>query len=191
MGKNLITKNEYKAYAGINGTAQDAIIDALIPRVSELVKNYCRRTFVDYVEDARIDTFNGGYNKFYLKEYPVLSVIGIEYSTDYGQNYTDLVEYTDYIWNVEEDAIEYILSEDGFPKKINGYRVSYYAGYEAIPEDLKLAVFDLLTYYMKSDSISHTTRTPSSSTMQLEYITSATFPVHIARVLNLYRASWD
>lgn len=191
MGKNLITRNEYKAYAGINGTAQDSIIDALIPRVSQLVKNYCRRTFVDYVDDARIDTFNGGNPKFYLKEYPVISVVGVEYSSDYGQNYTDLVEYTDYVWNVEEDAIEYLPVDTDFPKLINGYRVSYYAGYEVIPDDLKLAVFDLLTYYMKSDSISHTTRTPSSSTMQLEYITSATFPVHIARVLNLYRASWD
>lgn len=189
MGLNLITRNEYKQYTGIIGDSQNALIDTLIPRVSELVKNFCRRSFIDYVNDAKVEVFSGGFDKYYLREYPVIQVVSVEKSTDYGQNYTDLVEYTDYVYNPEDDSITYIRGD--FPKLINGFKVSYYAGYETVPEDLKLAVFDLLTYYMKSDTIQHTTRSPASSTMQLEYITSATFPVHIARVLNLYKASWD
>ena len=54
MGLNLVTRAEYKAYVGITNDSQDKIIDALIPRVSELVKNYCRRTFVDYINDAKV-----------------------------------------------------------------------------------------------------------------------------------------
>lgn len=189
MGLSLVTKAEYKAYVGINGESQDSSIDSLIPKVSELVKNYCRRTFVDYVNEAKVETFNGG-SKFILKEDPVISIVGVEYSTDYGQNYTDLVEYTDFVYNIEDNSI-IPISLTEFTNYINGYKVSYYAGYEVLPEDLKLAVFDLITYYMKNDAVTKNLRIPTTQVMQLEYVSKGEFPSHIARVLNLYKASWD
>ena len=60
MGLDLVTLEEYKAYAAINSTNQDAAITAIIPIVSELVKNYCRRTFVDYIDEAKTEVFSGG-----------------------------------------------------------------------------------------------------------------------------------
>lgn len=187
---DLITRQEYKAYVGINSENQDAIIDSLIPKVSELVKSYCGRKFVDYISESKTEYFSGGSSKYYFKEYPVVRVISFETSENYGQDYTDMQEYIDYAFDEEDQTLQ-SLSSSGFTKKINGYKVSYFAGYEVLPEDLKLAVLDLMVFYMKSDAISHMQKTTASGSLQLEYMTSAQFPSHIARVLNLYKASWD
>ncbi len=190
MGLPLITRAEYKAYVGITSTNSDAVIDAIIPKVSDFVKTYCRRTFIDYVDDNKVETTAGGYgDKIHLDEYPVLSILNIDYSEDYGQTYTSLVEYTDYVVDLEDNSIV-SLSGD-FPKLINGYQITYTAGYEAIPEDLKLAVMDLVTYYVKNDMAVHSPKAPGTNSVQVEYITTSALPAHIRRVLDMYKASWD
>ena len=189
MGLNLVTKAEYKAYVGINSTNSDAEIDSLIPKVSELVKNYCRRSFVDYVNDEKLELFSGG-DRFYLKEFPVDKILLLEYSNDYGQNYQELTEFTDWVLDKSTDSILPINAQKLFAKAVNGYKVMYNGGFEKIPEDLKLAVMDLITYYIKNEGAIHNTKTPTSNTMQLEYITSTNFPAHIKRVLDLYVADY-
>lgn len=190
MAANLVTRAEYKAYTGIKSENQDTEIDSLIPKVSELVKSYCRRTFVDWVDEPKTEVFNGGSYFLIPKETPVISVLSLERSDDYGKTYTALAEFTDYVLDAESDNIA-SLAYDGFEKKVNGYRLTYFAGYETIPQDLKLVVFDLITYYIKNDAVSHMQKTTASGSLQLEYMTSAQFPSHIARVLNLYKQSWD
>ncbi len=192
MGLPLITRAEYKAYVGITSPNSDTVIDALIPKVSALVKNYCRRTFIDYVNDAKVETTSGGYGEnLLLEEYPVLSVSSVGWSVDYGQNYTDLVEFTDYVVEVEKGYIVALSASGEWDKCLNGYQVTYTAGYETLPEDLKLAVMDLVTYYIKNDASVHSPKAPGTNSVQIEYITSSAFPAHIKRVLDLYRASWD
>lgn len=192
MGLPLITRAEYKAYVGITSPNSDTVIDALIPKVSELVKNYCRRTFIDYVNDAKVETTSGGYGEnLLLAEYPVISVTSVGWSEDYGQNYTDLVEFTDYVVEVEKGYIVALSASGEWDKCLNGYQVTYTAGYETLPEDLKLAVMDLVTYYIKNDASVHSPKAPGTNSVQIEYITSSAFPAHIKRVLDLYRASWD
>ena len=188
--KSLITKAEYKAYAGITSTNQDTEIDALIPKVSQLVKSYCRRSFSDYAADAKIEVFNGGTDKYYLKEYPLLTMLALESSTDYGQNYNSLNEFVDFVADVSDSSV-ISLTPGGFPYAINGYSVTYTAGYDTIPEDLKLAVMDLVTYYRKNDASVHNNRTPGGGgSVQLEYIMNTNFPAHIKRVLDLYVADY-
>lgn len=192
MAVDLVTKAEYKSYAGITSDTQDAIITAVIPKASQLVKSICRRTFVDYVNDAKIEVHNGGNgSKIYLSEYPVLSISGIEYSTDYGNTYTDLVEFTDYAIDQEDGAIVAIGSDAVFTKYTNGYRITYTAGYEELPQDLKVAVLDLITYYIKNDGSIHSSKAPGTNTVQIEYITTTNLPAHIKRVLDLYTGSFD
>lgn len=189
MGKSLITRSEYKTYAGISSTNFDDIIDSLIPKVSELVKNYCRRTFVDYVDDSKVFTTNGGYgNKIYLDEYPIIQVVSVGYSVDYGQTYEDLIEYEDYVLNQEDGTL--IALNGDFPEVVNGYLIEYNGGYETLPEDLKLAVLDLVTYYMRNDSSIHSPKAPGTNSVQIEYITTSNLPAHIKRILDLYKASW-
>lgn len=185
MGIDLITLAEYKAYAGITSTSQDGIIKALIPKVSDLTKSYCRRTFVDYVNDAKTEVHLGG-PFLLLEEYPILSVSSVEYSPDFGKTYTTLTEFIDYTVNISEQNI---APTSTFPTTINGYRVTYNAGYEVVPEDLKLAVMDLLTYYLKNDMAIKSAKHAGSNTVQIEYITKNTLPSHIARVLDLYLAN--
>lgn len=190
MGKNLITKAEYKTYAGISSTNQDSEIDLLIPKISELIKTYCRRTFIDYYDEVLVEKTSGGFEKLLLKEAPVVQVLSVEKSTDYGQTYTGLVEFSDWVLDTEDNSVV-SLSILGFERLINGYQVSYFAGYETVPEDLKLAALDLVTYYRKNDGSVHNNKSPGAGgSVQLEYIMNTNFPAHIKRVLDQYVADY-
>ena len=211
MGLPLVTRAEYKAYQGISSNNNDVLIDSLIPKVSELVKSICRRTFVDYVNDSKVEYSEGGIEAFILEEYPVLSVSSVEYSVDYGQNYNTLTEYTNYVLSKATNSIKPILMtaqpvepygyqlysdassrlSKNFPAAINGYRITYNAGYETLPEDLKLAILDLITYYIRNDAAVHTSKNLSPNTMQIEYVSSTNLPASIKRVLDLYTASYN
>lgn len=186
---DLITKAEYKAYAGITSTNKDAEIDALIPRISALVKNYCRRTFIDYYNTVNIEYFNGPAMYFPLKEYPVVEVVEVEISTDYGNSYASMIEYTDYVLDKSRGVV-HSTQFDGFPERINGYKVSYKAGYAEVPEDLKLAVIDLISYYIRNDMAVHSNKAPGTNSVQVEYISTTSLPAHIRRVLDLYVADY-
>ena len=87
---DLVSKADYKAYLGISSANQDNIIDFLIPKVSEFVKTYCRRSFIDYVSSAKTEYFNGGIPFYLVQEQPLISVQDLFYSADYGQTYTAL-----------------------------------------------------------------------------------------------------
>lgn len=189
MGIDLITLAEYKAYVGITSTNQDTEIKALIPIASQMCKTYCRRTFVDYVNDAKIDVSSSGQDRVYLQEFPVLAVGSVEYSADYGLTYTTLVEYTDYAVDVEDGAVVPINSTGLFPKLPNAIRITYTGGYEEVPQDLKVAVMDLLTYYLKNDMAVKAQRAAGANTVQIEYITKNTLPSHIVRVFDMYLAN--
>lgn len=187
MATDLITKAEYKTYAGITSANQDTEISLIIPKVSALVKNYCRRTFVDFYSDIKVEVFDGGFKEIWLKETPVVSISSVGYSDNYGQSYTNLTKYVDYA--IRGDSIV-SLKTPVFAEAINGYRVSYFAGYDVIPEDLKLAVFDLVTYYRKNDMGIHSSKAPGTNSIQVEYVYSSTLPAHIRRVLDLYVADF-
>ncbi len=182
MGISLATKAEYKAYVGITSTTQDTIIDSLLPKISALVKTVCRRSFVDYVEDAKIEIHEGGS--------PFLAIQSLEMSIDYGETYEELFEYTDYVFTKKDGLIRPIgLSE--FTLYPNGYKVTYTAGFEEIPLDLKLAVLDLVTYYIKNDGAIHSNKAPGTNTVQIEYVTTTNLPAHIKRVLDQYADNYN
>jgi hypothetical protein len=187
MATNLVTKAEYKAYMGITSINSDTEIDFLIPKVSDLVKTYCRRTFVDYYDEAKIEVFDGGFKQIILKETPVVAVNSVAYSQDFGKTYTNLVKFTD--WVVRDD---YVLSLNpmGFTQTINGYKVNYFAGYETVPADLKLAVLDLVEYYSRNNGAVHSTRDINPNTTQISYVASSNFPASIKRVLDQYMADF-
>ncbi len=187
MATDLITRSEYKNYLGITSTNKDSEIDLLIPKVSSLVKTYCRRTFIDYYDESKIETFDGGYSELVLKESPVVNVQQVALSTNYGQTYTALVKFTD--WVQDGDVVRSIATPV-FKPYIKGYRVNYTAGYEAVPDDLKLAVLDLVEYYSKNNSAVHVNRDVTPNVTQIQYIATTNFPAHIKRVLDQYVADY-
>lgn len=191
MGIDLITLQEYKTYANILGSAQDAQISAMIPRVSSLVKQICRRTFVDYVDDPRVDTYRGGVSKLIVRETPVLSVQGLEFSSDYGANYTSLTEYTDYVVDAEDGCIEFLLPYYASFNAPNAFKLTYTCGYETLPEDLKLAVLDTLMHQIRNDGAIHSTKGVGSNSVLIDYLTSDQLPAHIRRTLQLYSENYN
>ena len=188
MALNLTTRKDYKIYAGIKSTNEDAIIDFIIPKVSELVKTYCRRTFVDYWDVPKTEMFKGAATKFILAETPVVNVKSVQRSLDYGQTWTDLIRYTD--WVLDGDIIVPLDTRGYFPELINGYKVEYTAGYDDVPADLEIAVLDLVTYYRRNDGAIHSSKAVGSNNVQIEYISTTSLPAHIRRVLDQYVADY-
>ncbi len=187
MALNLTTRADYKAYAGIKSTNYDAEIDALIPKVSALVKNYCRKSFVDYWDVPLTETFDGGTKTLLLKETPVVTVQSVTYSTNYGITNIPLLENSEYV--VRGDTI-ISTATAGFKHLLNGYRVTYLAGYEDVPNDVELAIMDLISYYRQNDSAIHSTKAPGTNAVQIEYISTTSLPAHIKRVLDLHVADY-
>jgi hypothetical protein len=185
MGTSLVTKAEYKTYMGITSTNSDTEIDFLIPKVSELVKSYCRRTFVDFYDEAKIEVFDGGFKTILLKETPLVNINSVAYSADYGKTYTNLTKFTD--WVQQGDSVV-SLSPRGFVNAINGYRINYFAGYDIaeLPADLKLAVLDLVEYYSRNNGAVHSTRDLNPNTTQISYVSTTHLPATIKRVLDQY-----
>lgn len=187
MPQNLITVAEYKTYVGINSNTQDDAIALLVPKVSELVKNLCRRTFLDFVDEAKVQSFKTSVNnRILLEETPVLEVSSVEYSTDYGKTFTTLVEFQDYVVDKDLDSIELIASPYLNANRINSFKITYTAGYETLPSDLKLAVLDLVQYYLRNDAALHSKKAVGANSVQIEYITNTALPAHIRRVLDLH-----
>lgn len=190
MATNLITLAEYKAYIGINSTTQDTEISTTIPKVSQLVKNICRRTFVDYVDEAKVEMFTGG-AALILQETPVIQIQGVEYSSNYGSSYVSLTEFTDWVLDIENQQILPLSTTGEFKRAVNGYKVTYTAGFEVIPEDLKLAAMDLVTYYMKHEGAVHSQVAVTTTNAQVQYLTNTNLPTHIKRILDLYVANYN
>jgi hypothetical protein len=183
MAYELITRSEYKSYAGIASTNSDEEIDSLLPKVSELVKTYCRRRFNEWLDEVKTEVFSGNTSTLILQEEPVIQVLSVETSADYGQTWTALTQYTD--WVLDGNEIVNIVQGE-WTKLVRGYRVNYYCGYETVPQDLKLAVMDLVTYYRQNDASVHSTKAPGTNSVQIEYISTTSLPAHIKRILDFY-----
>jgi len=190
MGASLITLQDYKNYENITGTGQDVQISSIIPKVSEFVKGICRRTFVDWIDEQKTEVFSGGP---YLvpAEIPIIQISSFEKSTNYGQSYTSLTEFTDWVLDRENQVILPINSLKTFENFINGYRLVYNAGYETLPEDLKLATLDLVTYYLKHEGAIHSQIAVTTGNAQVQYIYQSNLPTHIKRVLDLYVMNYN
>ena len=182
MARNLITLADYKLYASINSTDFDDRISSIVNKVSELVKTYCNRLFIDGYDPISasfldIVEYTDRDGHYFPNEFPIQSIVSIEHSTDSGETYTTV---SGVAFDRVKEAI-YIPEENRHG--INAFKITYWGGYQTTPEDLKLACLDLVDYYYKGES------TPRRSTMNntVEYITSSDMPSHIKRVLDLYR----
>lgn len=183
MGEDLITKKDYKKYAGISSNTQDQKIDILIPKISQFIKNYCRRTFIDYAFDYKTDIFHGGWEYLLLQEDPILEIQSVSVSEDLGRTYAEVDEY-DY-WILDGYKIRPTTSTT-FTEMFNGYKVVYRAGYEELPEDVLLACMDMVSYYMKNDGTVKAVKFTNTSTMQTEFISDIALPSYIRRILDNY-----
>lgn len=192
---NLVTLEEYKDAEGISNPKEDLRINALIPSVSQLVKTYCGNSIIDYYSTNKTETFNIDWNThiIQLTESPVNTIVSVEERPSYQEDYVTLTTANyDYYFDASTDSILRTNSSGGYNswrKGVAAARVVYTAGYAATPDDLKLAVFDLITYYLKDEYKER--RTLGAASIQNQTSTTqrdnVAFPDHIKRVLDLYK----
>ena len=191
---DLITLQEYKTAEGISQPKEDARLNVLIPSVSQLVKTYCGNSFLDFFSTNKTETFNieWGTHIVQLTESPVNTIVSVQEATSYGGTLTTLtVGAQEYALNKATDCI-YRTTAGGYknwPTGIETVKVVYTAGYSAVPADLKLAVLDLITYYLKDEhkarqSIAGASIQNQTSSSQRDNVS---FPDHIKRVLDLHK----
>ena len=191
----LVTLLEYKEGEGLQSSKDDLQISRLITSVSELVKTYCGNSIIDFYSVDKTETFNIDYETFavQLTESPVVEVSLVQIRGTYREAYTTLTTGAyEYFLDTKTDSV--IRTNTGnsyknWPRGPGAVKVTYKAGYSSTPEDLKLAIFDLITYYLKDE---HKQRqTIAGASIQNQASTSqrnnVAFPDHIKRVLDLYK----
>ena len=141
----------------------------------------------------KIETFSIDWaqNFVQLTESPVTTISDVKERTAITENYTALTS-TEYYLDNSTDTVYRLDGGSGYTNFATGpgsVQVHYKAGYSSIPDDLKLAVIDLVTYYFKEERKNRQTIAGASiqnpgSTTQRDNIA---FPDHIKRVLDLYK----
>jgi len=191
---NLITVAEYKEAEGITSPKEDLRLNHIVPSVSQLVKTYCGNSIIDYYSTNKTETINVDWatHIVQLTESPVNTIVSVEERDSYSSDYVTLTTSAhEYFFDVTTDSI-IRTTEGGYRNWKTGpgaVRIIYTAGYETTPADLKLAVIDLVTYYLKDEHKER--KTMAGATLQNQGSSSqrdnVAFPDHIKRVLDLYK----
>jgi hypothetical protein len=191
MGNPLVTLSDFKAYKKITKTEDDVKLSLIIESANKLAKTYCRRTFVDYVSSDKVEYFNGNeYSTVLLSEFPVISITSVEIASD-GVTYTALTEDEDYFVDYELDAIHtpYQLPfTSGAAPAFKSVKVTYRGGFAEVPEDLRIAVLDLVEYYRQEEYTPRKSMDGSTiENLGFREGGGSSLPSHIKRVFEMYR----
>ena len=189
---DLVTLAEYKEAEGISSPKEDLRLSTIVPAVSQLVKTYCGNSLIDHYSTNKVETFSIDWDTYLvqLTESPVNTIVSVQKRDSVTESYST-VPTTDYYLDTATDSVLYVTGSTykNWPRGAGAVKVTYTAGYASTPKDLKLAVFDLITYYLKDEHKER--RTLGGASIQNQGSTSlrdsVAFPDHIKRVLDLYK----
>ena len=198
---DLITLQQYKDFAGLTGVTMDARINVIVDSVSQLVKNYCGTSIIDdYSSDKTeyFDVLDARTSRVMLDEGPIRAVTSVQERESQADSYVTLItENSDssgkyeYIVDSMTDSIIRTSEEvdKSFPKGRKAVKVVYTAGYSSCPEDLKLAIFDLVKYYLKDERKERMQIAGAmiENPVSTSIANNSDFPDHIKRVLDMYK----
>ena len=198
---DLVTLQQYKDFAGLKSLEHDARINVVIDSVSQLVKSYCGTSLVDYASTNKVEykTIKDSLVKtIILDESPLIQVVSVEERTTQSDAYVTLITENsnnsgkyEYIVEEESDSIVRTNStgEISWAKGPKSVKITYKAGYTTTPHDLRLAVFDLIKYYMKDERKERMSISGASVENPLSSSLSGNigFPDHIKRILDMYK----
>jgi len=198
---DLVTLQQYKDFNGLESVKNDARINVIIDQVSQLVKTYCGSSIVDYASTNKTEYFttkDSYTDTIILAESPLIQVVSVEERDSQADSYITLItENSDssgkyeYIVNDDSDSITRTTSTGRkyFPRGHKAVKVVYKAGYTSTPDDLKLAVYDLIKYYLKDDRKERMSIAGASVENPLSSSLSGNigFPDHIKRILDMYK----
>ncbi len=189
---DLVTLAEYKEAEGISSPKEDLRLSSIVPAVSQLVKTYCGNSLIDHYSTNKVETFSIDWDTYLvqLTESPVNAIVSVQKRDSVTESYST-VPTTDYYLDTATDSVLYVTGSTykNWPRGAGAVKVTYTAGYASTPKDLKLAIFDLITYYLKDEHKER--RTLGGASIQNQGSTSlrdsVAFPDHIKRVLDLYK----
>ena len=189
---DLVTLAEYKEAEGISSPKEDLRLATIVPSVSQLVKTYCANSIIDHYSTNKVETFSIDWDTYLvqLTESPVNAIVSVQKRDSVTESYST-VPTTDYYLDTATDSVLYVTGSTykNWPRGAGAVKVTYTAGYASTPKDLKLAIFDLITYYLKDEHKER--RTLGGASIQNQGSTSlrdsVAFPDHIKRVLDLYK----
>jgi hypothetical protein len=198
---DLVTLQQYKDFAGLKSLEHDARINVVIDSVSQLVKSYCGTSLIDYASTNKVEykTIKDSLVKtIILDESPLIQVVSVEERTTQADAYVTLItENSDssgkyeYIVEDESDSIVRTNStgEISWAKGPKSVKITYKAGYTSTPHDLRLAVYDLIKYYMKDERKERMSIAGASVENALSSSLNGNigFPDHIKRILDMYK----
>ena len=198
---DLVTLQQYKDFAGLVSLVNDARIAIVIDNVSQLVKSYCGTTLVDYASTNKVEYHNirdTDVITLITEESPIIQVVSVKERKNQADAYTTLItENSDssgkyeYIVDIQTDSITRTTStgNKNWAQGMKAVEITYKAGYTSTPDDLKLAVFDLIKYYMKDERKERMAIGGASVENPLSSSLSGNigFPDHIKRILDMYK----
>lgn len=190
MGAPLVTLNDYKTYKKLTKTDADVELQYIIDSVNVLVRTFVGHSIIDYYTTPYVETFNiqQGQTALQLNEWPIVQVISIQKRDDFSQPY-QTVDPTEYYVDVDVDCVFIHGKGTYWPEGFGAVKVTYRAGYQTVPLDLRMACLDLVHMYVKEEykekrtigSTSIDNSTSKGSSLATEW------PIHIIRVLDMYR----
>ena len=162
----LATVANYKAWAGINGTGNDAAITLMLAQAEAMVRRFAGRDLTNGFEStARTETYDGnGAAVLQLREWPVTTVTTVE-ERDRAGTWTTLAatEYrvdtrtgqlyrlgatwgrivSDFVGGGNNPSFGVNPAWSADPASV---RVTYTGGYSTIPADIVAVVYMLIDY---------------------------------------------
>lgn len=190
MGAPLVTLEDYKTYKKITKTDADVELQYIIDSVNVLVRTFVGHSIIDYYDTPYVETFNvkQGQSALQLNEWPIREVVSVETREDYDKPYV-VMDPVEYYVDADVDCV-YIHGKAAYwTEGFGAAKVTYKAGYETVPLDLRMACLDLVHMYAKEEykerrSLGNASIDNSSSRANA---LATEWPVHIIRVLDMYR----
>lgn len=209
----IVTVQEIKDYLQIKSNTEAttlANLSTLANSATAIIETYCGREFSS---SNVVEIHNGGRTDIFVNRLPINNVAevaeydGTQYiplvgplntSTGELQNtFVDTGNVTQYALNNDTGRItRNVGGNSGSPRLdlvyplvflnyVNGVKVSYNGGFDTIPPDLKQATLDYVKLIYKQEQGVETFSLQGESKVNRDL--SADFPVHVRRILDLYR----
>lgn len=186
-----ITLAEAKSYLRVDSSGDDALITSLISTARKLCEEHTQRAlmtqtyqlFLDALEDVEDNLWEGmrtgpyiNYYKNYI-ELPMPPVVSISHIKTYDDNdtATTFASSKYYVDNARQPARVVLRTGETFPTALrvaNAIEVKYVTGYasaSAVPEPIKFAIYQVLTYLYehRGDMYEGKTSLPATATKLL------------------------
>jgi len=190
---DLADLSQYKEYKHVKSDTNDIRLETILPAVSDFVKDFCGRTFIDYIGDFKDEYFDGTYEtKLYPRECPIIEVERLEISLDGWLSSRILVPQRDYFisprkGNIISGSNRPFICSNLVGIQEDSLKLVYKGGYEKLPNDMLLAVLDLAEYWLSED---YTPRKQLAGNFveNIGFRQAGTgIPGHVHRTLSLYR----